>query len=125
MSRSRLCFDISYAQAIVERQLIAKSGALDRLVVLADEQSMVNAPADDILRSAIAYSPSLLNSAVSTLAKVGSLLAAWLLNWASLWGWISLLVLPFVVTPSVSRATTRALRESIQARIERSQTTVA
>jgi uncharacterized membrane protein YhaH (DUF805 family) len=109
----------------VERQLIAKSGALDRVVVLADELSMINAPSDDILRSAITYSPSLLNSAVSTLAKVSSVLAVWLFNWASLWGWISLLVLPFVVTPSVSRATRRAMRESIQARIQRSLTTSA
>lgn len=109
----------------VERQLIAKSGALDRLVVLADKQSMIDAPPDDILQSAIAYSPNLLNSAVSTSAKVGTVLAVWRFNSASLWGWVSLLVLPFVVTPSVSRATRNAMRESIQTTIERSIATGA
>ena len=109
----------------VEMRLIARNGALDRLVVLADEQSMINAPPDDILRSAIAYSPSLLNSAVSSLAKVGSVLALWLANWGSIWGWLALLAMPYVVTPSVSRATRKAMRESIHTRIERSLTTGA
>jgi hypothetical protein len=92
----------------VEGQLIAKSGVLDWSVVLADEQSMINAPPDDILRSAIAYSPSLLNSAVSTLAKAGSVLAVWLFNWASLWGWISL--------PRNSNSQSRVIRLQLQQR---------
>jgi uncharacterized membrane protein YhaH (DUF805 family) len=109
----------------VEMQLIATNRALDRLVVLAGEQNSINASPNDILRSAIAYSPSLVNSAFSTFAKVGSVLAVWLTNWASLWGWMTLLTLPYVVTPSVSKATRRAMRESIQTRIERSLTTRA
>ena len=97
-----------------------RNGASERLVVLADEQSTINAPPDDMLRSAIAYSPSLLNSAVSSFVKVGGVLALWFVNWESLWGWLPLLVLPYVVTPSVSRATRRAMRESIHTNLERS-----
>lgn len=109
----------------LERQLIERNGALDRLVVLADEQSTINAPPDDMLRSAIPYSPSLLNSAVSSFAKVGIILAVWLTNWERIWGWLALLTLPFVVTPSVSRATRKEMRESIHTRIKRSLMTGA
>ena len=106
----------------VEQRLIDEKGARERVLVLAEERDATRMRHDEVPESAIRYSPSFMNSAVWSFVKVGSVLALWYLNPEHLWGWLALLTLPFLVMPSVSRATRRAMREAIRSRVERVRT---
>ena len=102
----------------LEQRLIEENGARQRMVALAEDQSATRVHADEMLASAIRYSPSFLNSAVSSLVKVGMVLAVWYMNPGRVAGWLALLTLPFLVTRSVSRATRKVMREAIRSTAE-------
>jgi hypothetical protein len=98
----------------LERQLISRLVPQDRVVVLAREQATVVQPSDVLPQSATRYSPRFLNSTVSSLVKTLNALSVWLVNMDSVWGWLSLCVIPILIMPSISRAERRRIREAIQ-----------
>jgi uncharacterized membrane protein YhaH (DUF805 family) len=102
-----------------ERQLIDRVVPRGRVVVLAGERTVLTDPSDQLLRSAVRYSPRFVNSAASCLAKVGIIVAVWWLNIESVWAWLSLCVIPFLIMPAVSMAERKRIREAIQKAIDR------
>jgi hypothetical protein len=106
--------DISERSPSIETewQLVQKVGAQDRVVALADPRLA----SGDLMRacsSVIRYSPNFRHSALSCAVKVALAAFVWFNNTDSLWGWLVLLLVPFLIKPSISRAAKRDLRSAV------------
>jgi uncharacterized membrane protein YhaH (DUF805 family) len=107
----------------MERRLIGKYISQDCVVALVDQRRMTDESADQPIRSGIRYIPSYWNwnSAVMIFVKVGIVLAIWLFNYKSVWGWVVLLLLPFLFLPSVSRKERGEIRSAVLSAVRRYQ----
>jgi hypothetical protein len=98
----------------LEMQMIDQNVSRERVIVLLDRRKMVDDSSDLLFTSAIRYSPSFVKSAMRCLVKVGLILMVWWFNMESIWGWVPLLILPFLIMPSVSRGERSEIREALR-----------
>ena len=99
----------------IESELVRRNVVAERVVSLVDGRA-VNSDFDTVERAVSTYTPSYLNRPLGNLVKVAMVIAIWAVN-AGVLRWMVLIVLPFVLIPSISRADRRSLREAVRSAV--------